>query len=155
RDARCEFYLAGDSVWKYLVLEADAELLPVAATPNDATVDALVEYYRVVAGEHPHWGQDPPAVGSSPPPRARPPPAPAGGFWPGWTPGWGGWGGNGTPAKKPAENTPNAIQIPTTFSVTCSPPPKTEPRGVSRMCTNTSSATNVVTAHTQRRHLKI
>ena len=27
----------------------------MAAAPDDATVDELVEYYRAVAGEHPDW----------------------------------------------------------------------------------------------------
>ena len=27
----------------------------MAAEPDDATVDELVEYYRAVAGEHPDW----------------------------------------------------------------------------------------------------
>ena len=27
----------------------------MAAEPDDATVDELVEYYRALAGEHPDW----------------------------------------------------------------------------------------------------
>lgn len=35
--------------------EADVELMPVAADPHDATVDALVDYFRSVTGEHDDW----------------------------------------------------------------------------------------------------
>ena len=37
------------------MLEGDAELTPVAADPGDATVDALVAYYRALVGEHDDW----------------------------------------------------------------------------------------------------
>ena len=37
------------------MLDCDAELLPVVTDPNDATADALVEYYRRANGEHPDW----------------------------------------------------------------------------------------------------
>jgi PPOX class probable F420-dependent enzyme len=39
----------------YAVLEGDVELTPVAARPDDATVDELVEYYRAATGEHDDW----------------------------------------------------------------------------------------------------
>lgn len=45
----------GESHWQYLVIDADAELSPVAQDPNDATVDELVDYYRVLRGEHDDW----------------------------------------------------------------------------------------------------
>jgi PPOX class probable F420-dependent enzyme len=41
--------------WAYTVIEADAQLSPVAAAPDDATVDELVEYYRDLSGEHEDW----------------------------------------------------------------------------------------------------
>ena len=44
-----------DDFWAYVVLDADVELMPVATSPDDATADALVEYYRAVAGEHDDW----------------------------------------------------------------------------------------------------
>jgi hypothetical protein len=31
--------------------------MPVASAPDDATADALVEYYRQVSGEHPDWDE--------------------------------------------------------------------------------------------------
>ena len=39
------------------MIEADVTLLPVAESPDDATVDALVDYYRAVAGEHDDWDE--------------------------------------------------------------------------------------------------
>ena len=57
RDARASVHINRDDFWAYAVLEGDAELLPVATDPHDATVDALVELYRSVAGEHPDWDE--------------------------------------------------------------------------------------------------
>lgn len=57
RDPRASLYVVGDTFWQYVVIEAAAELSPVAADPNDATVDALVEYYRAGQGEHPNWDE--------------------------------------------------------------------------------------------------
>jgi PPOX class probable F420-dependent enzyme len=39
----------------YVVIEADVELKPVAADPNDATVDLLVEHYRALRAEQDDW----------------------------------------------------------------------------------------------------
>ena len=39
----------------YAVLEGDVELMPVATSPDDATADELVEYYRAISGEHNDW----------------------------------------------------------------------------------------------------
>ena len=55
RDHRASVHIARDDFWAYVVLEGDAELAQVAADPNDPTVDALVELYRAVAGEHSDW----------------------------------------------------------------------------------------------------
>jgi PPOX class probable F420-dependent enzyme len=57
RDPRASLHVARSDFWAYCVIEADVELLPVAADPNDATVDALVEYYRTVMGEHDDWDE--------------------------------------------------------------------------------------------------
>jgi hypothetical protein len=40
-----------------VVAEGEADLTPVAAAPDDATVDELVEVYRAIAGEHPDWAE--------------------------------------------------------------------------------------------------
>jgi PPOX class probable F420-dependent enzyme len=46
-----------EDFWAYAVIEADVEVTPVAAAPDDDTVDQLVEYYRAVAGEHSDWDE--------------------------------------------------------------------------------------------------
>ena len=43
--------------WAYVVIDADAELTPVATAPDDATVDELVALYQSVQGEHPDWDE--------------------------------------------------------------------------------------------------
>lgn len=55
RDPRVSLHVNRDDFWAYAVVETDATVLPVAQSPHDATVDALVEYYRTLAGEHDDW----------------------------------------------------------------------------------------------------
>lgn len=57
RDPRASLHVAQSDFWAYAVVECDAELMPVAADPYDPTVDALVEYYRSVMGEHGDWDE--------------------------------------------------------------------------------------------------
>jgi PPOX class probable F420-dependent enzyme len=57
RDPRASLYVLGESFWQYVVLEAVAELSPVAADPHDATVERLVEYYKAGVGEHEDWDE--------------------------------------------------------------------------------------------------
>lgn len=57
RTGRASLHVNRDDFWAYAVIEADVDLSPVAAEPNDATVDRLVEYYRAVAGEHDDWDE--------------------------------------------------------------------------------------------------
>lgn len=57
RDPRASLHVNRDDFWAYAVIEADVTLLPVAESPDDATVDALVDYYRSVAGEHDDWDE--------------------------------------------------------------------------------------------------
>src|SRR5580658_10303161 len=57
RDPRASLYVLGDNFYQYVVLEAVAELSPVAADPDDATVELLVEYYKKGSGEHPDWDE--------------------------------------------------------------------------------------------------
>jgi PPOX class probable F420-dependent enzyme len=54
-DPRASLYVLGDNFWQYVVLESVAELSPVAADPQDATADRLVEYYKAGVGEHEDW----------------------------------------------------------------------------------------------------
>jgi PPOX class probable F420-dependent enzyme len=55
RDPRVSFHVTSADFWSYVVAEGDAELSAVAAAPDDATVDELVEVYRAISGEHPDW----------------------------------------------------------------------------------------------------
>jgi PPOX class probable F420-dependent enzyme len=48
-------HLNGESFWSYVVLEGDVTLSDPAAEPHDATVEALVELYRDISGEHDDW----------------------------------------------------------------------------------------------------
>ena len=55
RDPRASLHDNRDDFWAYVVIEGDVTMLPVAQSPDDSTVDALVEYYRTVTGEHDNW----------------------------------------------------------------------------------------------------
>ncbi len=55
RDPRASLYVSRDDFWAYVVIEGDVELSPPATERDDATVEALVELYRSLAGEHPDW----------------------------------------------------------------------------------------------------
>lgn len=55
RDPRVSLHVTAPDFWSYAVFEADADLSPVAADLDDATVDELVELYRALQGEHPDW----------------------------------------------------------------------------------------------------
>ncbi len=57
RDPRVSLHVNRSDFYAYAVIEAEAELMPVAAAVDDPTVDELVEYYRTVAGEHPNWDE--------------------------------------------------------------------------------------------------
>jgi PPOX class probable F420-dependent enzyme len=56
-DPRASLYVVGNDFWSYVVLDATAELTPVAADPADETVDELVALYRMATGEHPNWDE--------------------------------------------------------------------------------------------------
>lgn len=55
RDPWAAIHISRDDFWGYAVLEGKAELSPVAAEPDDATVEELIAYYRALSGEHPDW----------------------------------------------------------------------------------------------------
>ena len=55
RDPRASMHVSADDFWAYVVLEGDVELSAVAAAPDDATVEELIELYRSMVGEHPDW----------------------------------------------------------------------------------------------------
>src|SRR3954452_24287863 len=54
-DPRVGLHVTSKDFWTWVVVEGTAELTPVAAEPDDATVEELVAYYRGINGEHPDW----------------------------------------------------------------------------------------------------
>ncbi|HET8598744.1 MAG TPA: PPOX class F420-dependent oxidoreductase [Segeticoccus sp.] len=55
RDPRASLVTWAKGGWSYAVAEGDAELSPVAAAPDDDTVEELIDVYRRISGEHPDW----------------------------------------------------------------------------------------------------
>ena len=55
RDPRASYQVVSPDLTGWAVGEGYAELTAPAADPHDATVDALVDLYRTLAGEHPDW----------------------------------------------------------------------------------------------------
>lgn len=55
RTPSASLYVCREDFWAYAVIEADVELSEVAAAPDDAAVDELVDVYRAIAGEHGDW----------------------------------------------------------------------------------------------------
>jgi PPOX class probable F420-dependent enzyme len=56
-DPRVTLHVASRDFWSWVAVEGTAELTPVAADPQDATVEELVTYYRGVSGEHDDWDE--------------------------------------------------------------------------------------------------
>jgi PPOX class probable F420-dependent enzyme len=57
RDPWAALHISRPDFFAYAVIEGEVELTPVAARPDDAVVDELVDYYRVAVGEHPDWDE--------------------------------------------------------------------------------------------------
>jgi PPOX class probable F420-dependent enzyme len=57
RDPRACLHVTDETFWKYVVLDGTVSLSAPAADPHDSTVEALVDYYRRTAGEHPDWDE--------------------------------------------------------------------------------------------------
>lgn len=58
RDPRAVVHLTEIAAWSYLSFDGTVELSPTTTSTDDETADALVEYYRAVAGkEHPDWDE--------------------------------------------------------------------------------------------------
>ncbi|MCX4744847.1 PPOX class F420-dependent oxidoreductase [Kitasatospora sp. NBC_01287] len=55
RDPRASLYATTPDFWTWAVAEGTAELTPVAAAEDDATVEELIDLYRTLEGEHPDW----------------------------------------------------------------------------------------------------
>ena len=56
-DPRVTLHVASKDFWTWVAVEGTAELTPVAADPQDTTVEELIAYYRGTAGEHPDWDE--------------------------------------------------------------------------------------------------
>ena len=56
-DPRVTLHVASKDFWTWVAVEGTADLTPVAATPDDATVEELVAYYRGISGEHGNWDE--------------------------------------------------------------------------------------------------
>ncbi|MET8975416.1 PPOX class F420-dependent oxidoreductase [Streptomyces sp. NPDC004539] len=55
RDPRAGYHVTSADRWAYTVVEGTADLAPVAASPDDDTVEELIRLYRDTLGEHPDW----------------------------------------------------------------------------------------------------
>src|SRR5205814_3101902 len=55
RDPRVSFHVTSGDFWSYVVVDGHADLSEVARDPHDAAVEALVDLYRAVQGDHPDW----------------------------------------------------------------------------------------------------
>jgi PPOX class probable F420-dependent enzyme len=55
REPWAALHVTREDFFAYVVLEGDVELAPVAAQPDDATVEELIELYRALMGEHENW----------------------------------------------------------------------------------------------------
>jgi PPOX class probable F420-dependent enzyme len=55
REPWAALHVSQPDFYGYVVLEGLVGLSPVAAAPDDATVDELVDYYRAAVGEHDDW----------------------------------------------------------------------------------------------------
>lgn len=57
RDPRVVLHVTEPTSWSYVAFDGTVELTPVTTAIDDATSDALVEYFRLVGGEHPDWDE--------------------------------------------------------------------------------------------------
>jgi PPOX class probable F420-dependent enzyme len=57
RDPRASLEVTSPDGWAWATAEGTATLTGPSATPDSPEVEALVEYYRNAAGEHPDWDE--------------------------------------------------------------------------------------------------
>jgi len=57
RDPRASILVSSPDGWAYAVAEGDVALSVPASAPGDDTVEALIDLYRAIAGEHPDWDE--------------------------------------------------------------------------------------------------
>ena len=55
REPWAALHISREDFFAYVVLESDVELSEVAAQPDDAAVEELIEVYRALMGEHEDW----------------------------------------------------------------------------------------------------
>ena len=57
RDPRAVLHVSDEQAWSYVSLDGTVELSPVTTSADDATSDALVEYFERMAGTHSNWDE--------------------------------------------------------------------------------------------------
>lgn len=57
RDPRAAFEVTSADGWAWATAEGPVTLIGPGATTDSPEVDALVDYYRAAAGEHPDWDE--------------------------------------------------------------------------------------------------
>jgi PPOX class probable F420-dependent enzyme len=57
REPWAALHVNGENHFSYAVIEGDVTLSDVAAEPDDAAVEELVELYRSMVGEHDDWDE--------------------------------------------------------------------------------------------------
>lgn len=55
RDSRATILVNAKDGWSYAAADVTATVLPVAAAPDDDSVEELVSIYRAIGGEHSDW----------------------------------------------------------------------------------------------------
>ncbi len=58
RDPRAVLHVSDEQAWSYVSLDGTVELSPPTTSVDDATSDALVDYFERVAGTHSDWDED-------------------------------------------------------------------------------------------------
>lgn len=57
RDPRAALEVTSSDGWSWATAEGSVTLVGPGSDPNGPEVEALVEYYRAAAGEHPDWAE--------------------------------------------------------------------------------------------------
>lgn len=57
RDPRAVLHVSDEQAWSYVSLDGTVELSPPTTSADDATSDALVDYFERVAGTHSDWDE--------------------------------------------------------------------------------------------------
>lgn len=55
RDSRATILVNAKDGWSYAAADVTANVLPVAAAPDDDSVEELIDIYRAIGGEHSDW----------------------------------------------------------------------------------------------------